>query len=148
MILKLGQLKLISCFTSVRISFSPNSGKTCTGSYSTHFLITWHHIPFSSQNATCTLNCQFAECYSVSSVGIQCPEVQFQELLGRKYELNQGTGGGYTLPVQIIIWWWTDWILFCELSVQSTDSIQGIDGMGCTWWVSMVLEAWQTGHSP
>ena len=46
-------------------------------------------IPFSSQNATCTLNCQLAECYSVSSLDIQCPEVQFDELLGGKYELNQ-----------------------------------------------------------
>ena len=34
------------------------------------------------------------------------------------------------LTVQTFIWWWTDWIPFCELSVQSTDSIQGIDGMG------------------
>ena len=48
-----------------------------------------HHIPFSSQNATCTLNCQLAVYYSVNSADIQGPEGQFQELLGRKYELSQ-----------------------------------------------------------
>ena len=49
--------------------------------------VTSHHIPFSSLNATCTLNCQLAEWYSVSSLDIQWPEGQFDELLGSKYEL-------------------------------------------------------------